>query len=185
MPATVVVLVGLFVVQSRGSPRIGMLIEPIISIWCAALALAGLWQVAQMPAVLAALDPLLGPFVRPRLDVPSPAWLGLSGPYRRRGALCDMGYFGQAPIRLDWFSLVPLALVLNHFGQRALVLAHPDAIDSPFYRVFQAGHCTRWSSLPLRRPSQAVISGAFSLSQQGMQLSLLLRLDVRQTSSIT
>jgi KUP system potassium uptake protein len=97
-----------------------------------------------------------------------------------------MGHFGRAPIRLDWFSLVLPALVLNYFGQGALVLAHPDAVDSPFYRLFPD-----WALFPIVIlatlatviASQAVISGAFSLSQQGMQLSLLPRLDVQQTSS--
>jgi KUP system potassium uptake protein len=98
----------------------------------------------------------------------------------------DMGHFGRAPIRLDWFGLVLPALVLNYFGQGALVLAHPQAVDSPFYRLFP-----EWALYPMVIlataatviASQAVISGAFSLSQQGMQLSLLPRLDVQQTST--
>jgi KUP system potassium uptake protein len=97
-----------------------------------------------------------------------------------------MGHFGRAPIRLDWFGLVLPALILNYFGQGALVLAHPQAIDSPFYRLFP-----EWALYPMVIlataatviASQAVISGAFSLSQQGMQLSLLPRLDVQQTST--
>jgi KUP system potassium uptake protein len=96
-----------------------------------------------------------------------------------------MGHFGRAPIRLDWFGLVLPALILNYFGQGALVLAHPQAADSPFYRLFPL-----WALYPIVVlataatviASQAVISGAFSLSQQGMQLGLLPRLDIRQTS---
>ena len=95
---------------------------------------------------------------------------------------------GRGPIRLDWFGLVLPALVLNYFGQGALVLAQPEAIDSPFYHLFP-----NWLLYPMTLlataatviASQAVISGAFSLSQQAMQLSLLPRLDVRQTSEET
>jgi KUP system potassium uptake protein len=188
IPLTVVVLVGLFLVQSRGRPRIGMLFGPVMSIWFSVLALAGLWQVAKMPAVFAALDPshgfrfLFGHGWTSFLALGS-VFLALTG---AEALYADMGHFGRAPIRLDWFSLVLPALVLNYFGQGALVLAHPDAADSPFYRLFPG-----WALYPMVIlatvatviASQAVISGAFSLSQQGMQLSLLPRLDVRQTSS--
>ena len=98
----------------------------------------------------------------------------------------DMGHFGRGPIRLDWFALVLPALVLNYFGQGALVLAHPEAADSPFFKLFPD-----WGLWPVVLlataatviASQAVISGAFSLSQQAMQLGLLPRLDIRQTSA--
>jgi KUP system potassium uptake protein len=188
VPVTVVVLVALFLVQRRGSARIGMLFGPIMSLWFAALALVGLWQVAQMPSVFAALDPshgfrfLFGHGWTSFLTLGS-VFLALTG---AEALYADMGHFGRAPIRLDWFSLVLPALVLNYFGQGALVLAHPDAVDSPFYRLFPG-----WALYPMVIlatmatviASQAVISGAFSLSQQGMQLSLLPRLDVRQTST--
>jgi KUP system potassium uptake protein len=188
VPVTVVVLLGLFLVQSRGSARIGMLFGPIMSVWFVALALAGLSQVAQTPSVFAALDPwhgfrfLFGHGWTSFLTLGS-VFLALTG---AEALYADMGHFGRAPIRLDWFSLVLPALVLNYFGQGALVLAHPDAVDSPFYRLFPG-----WALYPMVIlataatviASQAVISGAFSLSQQGMQLSLLPRLDVRQTST--
>jgi KUP system potassium uptake protein len=188
VPLTVVVLVGLFLVQSRGSARIGMLFGPIMSLWFIALAIAGLWQVARMPMVFAALDPshgfrfLFGHGWTSFLTLGS-VFLALTG---AEALYADMGHFGRAPIRLDWFSLVLPALVLNYFGQGALVLAHPDAVDSPFYRLFPG-----WGLYPMVVlataatviASQAVISGAFSLSQQGMQLSVLPRLDVRQTST--
>jgi KUP system potassium uptake protein len=188
VPLTVVVLIGLFLFQSRGSARIGMLFGPVMSVWFTVLALAGLWQVAQMPAVFAALDPshgfrfLFGHGWTSFLALGS-VFLALTG---AEALYADMGHFGRAPIRLDWFSLVLPALVLNYFGQGALVLARPDAVDSPFYRLFPG-----WALYPIVVlatvatviASQAVISGAFSLSQQGMQLSLLPRLDVRQTST--
>jgi KUP system potassium uptake protein len=188
IPVTVVVLVGLFAMQSRGSARIGMLFGPVMSVWFAALAFAGLWQVAQTLAVFAALDPrhglgfLFGHGWTSFLALGS-VFLALTG---AEALYADMGHFGRAPIRLDWFGLVLPALVLNYFGQGALVLVHPQAVDSPFYRLFP-----EWALYPMVIlataatviASQAVISGAFSLSQQGMQLSLLPRLDVQQTST--
>jgi KUP system potassium uptake protein len=188
VPLSVVVLVGLFAMQSRGSARIGMLFGPVMSVWFAALALAGLWQVVQMPAVFAALDPshglrfLFGHGWTSFLALGS-VFLALTG---AEALYADMGHFGRAPIRLDWFGLVLPALILNYFGQGALVLAHPETVDSPFYRLFPG-----WALYPVVIlataatviASQAVISGAFSLSQQGMQLSLLPRLEVRQTST--
>jgi KUP system potassium uptake protein len=184
----VVVLVGLFLVQSRGSARIGMLFGPVMSLWFATLALAGSWQVAQTPSVFAALDPrhglgfLFGHGWTSFLALGS-VFLALTG---AEALYADMGHFGRAPIRMDWFGLVLPALILNYFGQGALVLTHPEAVDSPFYRLFPG-----WALYPIVIlataatviASQAVISGAFSLSQQAMQLSLLPRLEVRQTSA--
>jgi len=187
IPITIVVLVGLFAVQSRGSERIGAFFGPIMAAWFAVLAVSGLVQVVGNPGVLAALSPLHAVSF-----MSNHGWTGLlalgSVFLAMTGAealYADMGHFGRAPIRLDWFAFVMPALVLNYFGQGALVLAHPDALDSPFFRLFPA-----WALIPVVLlataatviASQAVISGAFSLSQQAMQLGLLPRLDVRQTS---
>jgi KUP system potassium uptake protein len=188
VPITIVVLVGLFVVQSRGSERIGAYFGPIMAVWFAVLAVAELVQVVRDPAVLAALNP-----VRASSFLAGHAWIGflalgsvflaLTG---AEALYADMGHFGRGPIRLDWFALVLPALVLNYFGQGALVLAQPEAADSPFFKLFPD-----WGLWPIVLlateatviASQAVISGAFSLSQQAMQLGLLPRLDVRQTSA--
>jgi hypothetical protein len=97
----------------------------------------------------------------------------------------DMGHFGRIPIRVDWFGIVLPALVLNYFGLDALVLVHPEALESPFYHLFPSSllyPITLLATAATAIASQAVISGAFSLSQQAMQLSLLPRLDVHQTS---
>ena len=187
VPLAAVVLLGLFLVQSRGSERIGAYFGPVMALWFVALAVAGLLQVVQGPGVLAALSPTHA--VR---FLASHGWAGflalgsvflaLTG---AEALYADMGHFGRGPIRLDWFGLVLPALALNYFGQGALVLAHPEALDSPFYHLFPG-----WLLYPMTLlatvatviASQAVISGAFSLSQQAMQLSLLPRLDVRQTS---
>jgi KUP system potassium uptake protein len=190
VPIAAVVLVGLFVLQSRGSERIGTLFGPIMALWFMTLAIAGVLQVVQAPGVLAALNP-----IHALRFIASHGWAGflalgsvflaLTG---AEALYADMGHFGRKPIRLDWFGLVLPALSLNYFGQGALVMSHPEALDSPFYHLFPD-----WMLYPMTLlataatviASQAVISGAFSLSQQAMQLSLLPRLDVRQTSEET
>ncbi len=187
IPLTVAVLIGLFVVQSRGSERIGAYFGPVMAAWFAVLAAAGLVQVVQNLGVLAALNPLYA--VRFLLGHGAIGFLALGSVFlAMTGAealYADMGHFGRGPIRLDWFAFVLPALALNYFGQGALVLAHPDATDMPFFKLFPD-----WALVPVVVlataatviASQAVISGAFSLSQQAMQLSLLPRLDVHQTS---
>ncbi len=187
IPLTIAVLIGLFMVQSRGSERIGAYFGPVMAAWFAVLAAAGLVQVLQNPGVLAALSPLHG--IR---FLAGHGWIGFlalgSVFLAMTGAealYADMGHFGRGPIRFDWFAFVLPALALNYFGQGALVLAHPDAADMPFFKLFPG-----WALVPIVVlataatviASQAVISGAFSLSQQAMQLSLLPRLDIRQTS---
>ena len=187
IPITIVVLIGLFVVQSRGSERIGAYFGPIMAVWFAVLAVAGLVQVIRDPGVLAALNPL-----HALSFLTGHGWIGFltlgSVFLAMTGAealYADMGHFGRGPIRLDWFALVLPALVLNYFGQGALVLAHPEGVDGPFFKLFPD-----WGLLPVVLlataatviASQAVISGAFSLSQQAMQLGLLPRLDILQTS---
>jgi KUP system potassium uptake protein len=187
VPLSVIVLVGLFILQRWGSARIGAYFGPVMAVWFAALAMAGFFQLVQHPGVLVALNPLyalrflIGHGWAGFLALGS-VFLALTG---AEALYADMGHFGRGPIRLDWFGLVLPALVLNYFGQGALVLAHPEAVDSPFYHLFPD-----WLLVPMTVlatvatviASQAVISGAFSLSQQAMQLSLMPRLDVRQTS---
>ena len=188
IPIAIAVLIGLFVVQSRGSERIGAYFGPVMAVWFAVLAVGGLLQIVHDPGVLAALNPLHA--IR---FLTGHGWIGFlalgSVFLAMTGAealYADMGHFGRGPIRLDWFTFVLPALVLNYFGQGALVLTHPEALDSPFYRLFPG-----WLLYPVTLlataatviASQAVISGAFSLSQQAMQLSLLPRLDVQQTSN--
>jgi KUP system potassium uptake protein len=188
VPASVVVLLGLFLLQSRGSESIGRYFGPVMGLWFLALAVSGLMQIIQSPYVLAALNPahavrFLALHGATGFLALGSVFLALTG---AEALYADMGHFGRATIRVDWFGLVLPALALNYFGQGALVLAHPDAVDSPFYRLFPD-----WLLLPMTLlataatviASQAVISGAFSLSQQAMQLSLLPRLDVRQTSA--
>jgi KUP system potassium uptake protein len=187
IPLALVVLVGLFVVQSLGSERIGAFFGPVMAAWFAMLAVSGLVQVIHQPGVLAAFNPvhavsfLFGHGWIGFLTLGS-VFLAMTG---AEALYADMGHFGRGPIRLDWFTFVVPSLVLNYFGQGALVLSDSAALDSPFYKLFPD-----WAVYPVVVlataatviASQAVISGAFSLSQQAMQLSLLPRLDVRQTS---
>ncbi|MBV9236406.1 MAG: potassium transporter Kup [Xanthobacteraceae bacterium] len=187
VPISVVVLLGLFLLQRRGSERIGAYFGPVMAVWFLALALAGLMQIIQAPNVLAALNPLhalafFGHHGMPGFFVLGSVFLALTG---AEALYADMGHFGRLPIRVDWFAIVLPALVLNYFGQGALILAHPDATDSPFYRLYPDWllyPTTLLATAATVIASQAVISGAFSLSQQAMQLSLLPRLDIHQTS---
>jgi KUP system potassium uptake protein len=187
VPVSVAVLLGLFLLQRNGSERIGRYFGPVMTLWFLALAISGLAQIIQRPYVFAALNPahalnFLGVHGATGFVALGSVFLALTG---AEALYADMGHFGRNPVRIDWFGIVLPALVLNYFGQGALVLAHPDAVDSPFYRVFPD-----WLLYPMTLlatgatviASQAVISGAFSLSQEAMQLSLLPRLDVRQTS---
>ena len=187
VPITIIVLVGLFILQSRGSARIGSYFGPIMTIWFIVLAVAGLLQIAQAPGVLVALNPMHG--VRFLVGHGRTGFLTLGSVFLAltgaEALYADMGHFGRMPIRIDWFALVLPALVLNYFGQGALVLAHPEALESPFYHLFPSWllyPTTLLATAATVIASQAVISGAFSLSQQAMQLSLLPRLDVHQTS---
>ena len=188
VPLTLVILVTLFVVQSKGSAVIGAFFGPVMAIWFTVIAAVGLIQIAYKPVVLLALDPshalrFLAGHIGVALPVLGSVFLAVTG---AEALYADMGHFGRKPIRFAWFAFVLPALVLNYFGQGALVLSDPGSVDSPFYRLFPT-----WALYPAVIlaaaatviASQAVISGAFSLSQQAMQLSLLPRLDVRQTSS--
>jgi len=187
VPTTVLVLILLFALQSRGSGRIGAFFGPVMLVWFSGLAIAGLIQIGLAPGVLAALNPVhafryLSTHGEIGFFALGSVFLALTG---AEALYADMGHFGRGPIRLDWCCFVFPALLLNYFGQGALVLAHPEAIDSPFYHLFPD-----WLLYPVTVlataatviASQAVISGAFSLSQQAMQLGLLPRLDIRQTS---
>src|SRR3954451_11306075 len=182
------VLVGLFAVQSHGSGKMGALFGPIMAAWFGVLALAGLAHVIGRPGVLAALDPRYAVSYVGHASgwvaftVLGSVFLALTG---GEALYADMGHFGRHAIRVDWFALVMPALVLNYLGQGALVLADPGAAANPFFLLFPT-----WLLFPLVIlataatviASQAVISGAFALVQQAIQLGVLPRLEVRQTS---
>ncbi|WP_375458529.1 potassium transporter Kup [uncultured Enterovirga sp.] len=188
VPIALVILVGLFAVQSYGSGRIGGLFGVVMAVYFVTLALIGLWHIFGNPGVLRALNPVhavgyLGGNGWTGLVVLGSVFLAVTG---AEALYADMGHFGRDAIRLDWFALVLPSLALNYFGQGALVLANPAAAANPFFLMFPT-----WALYPVVAlataatviASQALISGAFTLSQQATLLGLLPRLEIRQTSS--
>jgi KUP system potassium uptake protein len=189
LPATVVILVALFMVQQQGTARIGQLFGPVMLIWFVIIALLGLWGIAQHPAVLWALNPAVG--LRylfsgggiTTLLVVGGVFLCVTG---AEALYADLGHFGRVPIRLAWSGLVFPALILNYAGQAAYVLAGGPIEGNIFYHL-----CPTPLLLPLVLlatvatviASQAVITGAFSMTRQAIQLGLLPRLQIIQTSA--
>jgi KUP system potassium uptake protein len=187
LPLTLVVLVGLFSIQFHGTGAIGQFFGPVMIAWFLTIALLGLVQIVQTPAILAAINPVhaIGLLVhggKMVLAVIGAAFLALTG---AEALYADMGHVGAPAIRRAWFGLVLPALVLCYFGQGALVLSHPDKAANPFFELAPG-----WAALPLVIlaalatviASQALISGAFSLTRQAMQMHLLPRLQIRSTS---
>ena len=188
VPIAAAVLVALFAIQRRGSGKVGKLFGPVMVAWFLVLAWAGLVHVIDQPRVLVALDPRHAFAYISHANgwiaftVLGSVFLALTG---GEALYADMGHFGRRAIRVDWFLLVMPALMLNYLGQGALVLANPSAVSNPFFLLFHD-----WLLLPIVMlatlatviASQAVISGAFALVQQAIQLGVLPRLDVRQTS---
>jgi len=188
VPLTLVILVALFSVQHRGTARIGALFGPLTLVWFGVLSALGAHGIATEPAVLRALNPGYAAhfFASNGLHgtlVLAAVFLVVTG---TEALYADMGHFGRRPIRLAWFAIALPALLLNYFGQGALLLVDPMAAHNPFYRLAPA-----WALYPLVAlatvatiiASQAVISGAFSLTRQAVQLGYAPRLLVKHTSS--
>jgi KUP system potassium uptake protein len=187
VPITLVILVGLFAVQRKGTGAVGKVFGPVMLLWFLAIAAGGLWQIVKHPEVLAALDPrhAVGFLVTHRgqsLGVLGAVFLAFTG---GEALYADMGHFGARPIRLAWIVVALPGLVLNYFGQGALVLSNPAAIDNPFFRLFPSWAVLAMVILAAMATviaSQAVISGAFSLTAQAMRMGYLPRMRVIQTS---
>lgn len=188
VPVTLVALIVLFVTQKHGTGGIGAVFGPVMVLWFAVIAVAGVVNIATVPAILYALDPLRGlHFVMHHRWLAFVALgavvLSLTG---AEALYADMGHFGKRPIRLTWFGVVFPALALNYLGQGALLLAHPGAVQNPFYRLFP-----QWAIVPMIVlataatviASQAVISGTYSMTMQAMQLSFLPRMNIVHTSA--
>jgi len=188
VPITLAILVFLFMIQSRGTTRVGMLFGPVMVVWFATIAVLGLSWVVREPRVLAAFNPVHGmTFFQANgwhgFVVLGAVFLVVTG---GEALYADMGHFGPKPIRLAWFSIVLPALFLNYLGQGAMILLDPAKAASPFY--FMA---PRWGLLPLVIlataaaiiASQALISGAFSLTRQAIQLGYSPRLEILYTSA--
>jgi KUP system potassium uptake protein len=188
LPIALILLLGLFAVQRHGTGRVGSLFGPVMVVWFGVLGLLGAMQIAQNPAVLLALNPLYA--IHVFIETPGRGFIVLGAVFLAvtgaEALYADMGHFGRMPLRTAWLYFVLPALLLNYFGQGALVLASPAAIENPFYLL-----APDWGLLPLVLlasaatiiASQAVISGAFSLTRQAIQLGYLPRLDIRHTSA--
>ena len=188
LPLTIVILVVLFAVQSRGTAAVSIFFGPVTAIWFLAIAAAGIAHIVRVPDVLLAFSPAyaVGFMLQHGLIgfvTLGAVFLAVTG---AEALYADLGHFGRKPIQAAWLGLVFPALALNYFGQGALLLADPKAIESPFFLLYP-----EWALLPMVAlataatviASQAVITGAYSLTQQAMQLGLMPRLDVRHTSA--
>jgi len=188
LPVTLAILIGLFMIQRRGTESIGRLFGPVMVVWFTVIGLLGLINVWAAPEILHALNPaaaagfvVASPVIG--FAVIGAVFLALTG---GEALYADMGHVGPAAIRWAWFTLVLPALLLNYFGQGALVLADPKAIDSPFYKL-----APTWALVPLVIlaalatviASQALISGVFSLTRQAMQMGFCPRMRIVPTSS--
>ncbi len=188
IPITLVVLVTLFFFQSHGSTIVGRLFGPVMLVWFVTIAVIGVMNIAEAPRILAALNPWYA--VQFFILYKVKAFLALASVVLvltgGEALYADMGHFGIAPIRRSWFYLVLPALMLNYLGQGALLLDNPDAASSPFYLMVPM-----WATLPMVVlatmatviASQAVITGAFSISRQAMQLGFLPRMATVHTSA--
>lgn len=187
IPITLGVLIALFMMQSRGTAKVGRLFSPVMLLWFCTLAVLGLINIIDTPAVLNAVNPYYG--ARFLLDSPMLGFLSLGAVILAltgaEALYADMGHFGRKPIQVVWFCLVLPALVINYFGQGALLLSNPAAITNPFYLLAPS-----WAMYPLIGlamiatviASQAVITGAFSMTHQAMQLGYTPRLQLLHTS---
>jgi len=188
IPITCVVLVALFAVQRRGTGAIGKVFGPVMVVWFGLLGVLGLSQFVQEPGVLGAVNPIH--IVHFFAAEPFKAFLALGSIFLvvtgGEALYADMGHFGRRPIAIGWYAVVLPGLLLNYFGQAALLTRDASAIENPFYRM-----APEWAVTPLAVlatlasviASQALISGAFSLTVQAIQLDYLPRLAIRHTSS--
>jgi KUP system potassium uptake protein len=187
VPLTVVILILLFMVQRKGTSWLGGIFGPIMLVWFVAIGILGLLGIAKAPAILAALSPLpaitylwsAGPVA---LAVIGAAFLAVTG---GEAFYADMGHFGPFPIRLAWFGVALPSLTLNYFGQGSLLLTEPNAIDNPFYQlapVWSHYGLVALAAVATVIASQSIISGAYSLTQQAIQLGFLPRMNIIHTA---
>jgi KUP system potassium uptake protein len=187
LPVSIVILALLFLAQSRGTAKVARFFAPITLAWFAVLAIGGLIHIVDDLRIFQALNPLLGlHFLISHgaigLSVMGLVFLVVTG---AEALYADLGHFGRRPIQMAWLWIVQPALILNYFGQGALLLSNPAAIENPFYRLYPS-----WALIPMLIMAtlatvvacQAVITGAFSFTRQAIQLGLLPRLEIRHTS---
>jgi KUP system potassium uptake protein len=188
VPITVVILVALFAMQKRGTGFLGRIFGPVMLGWFIVLAALGIHGIVKHPAVLAALSPLYAVnfLIHENFHISfailGAAFLAVTG---GEAMYADMGHFGRLPIRLAWFAICLPALVLNYFGQAAVLVDDPSAVDNPFFQL-----APDWLHYPLVAlsaiatviASQAIISGVYSLTQQSIQLGFLPRMHIEHTT---
>jgi KUP system potassium uptake protein len=188
VPITCVILVGLFSIQRRGTATVGRMFGPVMLVWFVTLGFLGARQIAAHPQILEALSPThaIGYFTRNGLSgvaVLGGVVLAVTG---GEALYADMGHFGARPIRLGWWLVAMPALVLNYFGQGALVLTDPKALETPFFSLVSPGAQTYalviLATVATIIASQALISGAFSLTHQAVQLGYFPRVTIKHTS---
>ncbi len=189
LPMTVATLVALFLVQPRGTERIGKMFGPIMAVWFLTIGVLGIWGVLQNPSVLAALNPVYG--LRYLFSGGFTSFLVLGAVFLcvtgAEALYADMGHFGRRPIQLAWYFVVLPCLVLNYAGQTALVLNGTPAGDNIFYELCPKSLLAPYvilATVATIIASQAIITGAFSMTRQAMQLGWLPRLRITQTSAL-
>lgn len=187
VPITILILVGLFLFQRRGTTGVGVVFGPIILVWFCTIAILGINGIIKYPAVLSAVNPLYGIHFFQQNGFHGYLVLGAVFLVATGGEAlyADLGHFGESPIQIDWFSIVGPSLLLNYFGQGALLLIEPQAARNPFYLLAPS-----WAIYPLLLlatmatiiASQAVITGVFSLTSQAAQLGYIPRVNIIHTS---
>jgi KUP system potassium uptake protein len=190
VPLSVVILAGLFLVQNRGTAAVGAMFGPVMVLWFITIGAIGLKWILDAPHVLVAVNPEYAVqfFVQNRYHgfvVLGAVFLAVTG---GEALYADMGHFGAGPIRLAWFSMVMPGLLLNYFGQGALLLTDPSAAESPFYRLVPLGMVVPFvvlATVAAVIASQALISAVFSLTRQAVQLGYSPRVEIRHTSATT
>lgn len=188
LPITIGIILGLFALQRRGTDKVGRLFGPIMLVWFAVLGIAGLRSLLETPAVLTAMSPVYGiallathPLMA--LVILGSVFLAVTG---AEALYADMGHFGRRPVRVAWFAIVWPGLLLNYFGQGALLLRAGGGVESPFFALVPSGTLPLMIMLATAATiiaSQATVSGAFSVARQAVQLDLLPRLMILQTSA--
>ena len=187
VPLTIFILVVLFSVQSSGTARVASLFGPVMVIWFSSLAIMGLYNISDDPSVLAAINPVYGvEFLLSHGEIGmvtlGAVFLAVTG---GEALYADLGHFGRKPIQAGWLYFVLPSLMINYFGQGALVLSNPATIENSFYRMVPEALLLPLVALATAATviaSQAVITGAYSLTRQAVQLGLLPRFEVRYTS---
>jgi KUP system potassium uptake protein len=189
VPLTIIVLIGLFIIQKKGAGFIGSIFGPVMLAWFLVVGLLGIHGIMRAPGVLVAVSPLYAFEFLIHQDfhvsfaILGAAFLAVTG---GEAMYADMGHFGRLPIRLAWFAVALPALVLNYFGQAGLLITDASAIDNPFYQLapdWMHYALVAFATVATVIASQAIISGVFSLTQQSIQLGFLPRMQIRHTHS--